>query len=293
MNKPQKLDLVVLDSLSQKAKATNRICLQEGCSENAIKSHILQKKGILNTISKDGHLYTLKFNLLNGLIEFKKIGINNAFTFKGFCNYHDTILFDEIEKNELNFNQYKTNVLLCYRAVLNEYRKKEVNIDTYNFALDSSISNRLSKQNLYTLIENETLAKNDLNRLAGLVRSDIDTGNQTFHFSTRVIELVDLCTSSVFSSEMRDDFLIKKLSGKWTEPLNDAILNIIPHKGKTVIILGCHESMLPKCEYFFSELAQDPLKFISDVLIKNIETWVCSPQFYLSHIRLREKEFIK
>lgn len=283
-----------LDKIDIKAKSANRICLENNCSSSAINSHILQKNGILNTITKDSHLYTLKVNVIQGQAKFNKIGINNIFTFKGFCNKYDTDLFDYIEKNELDITDYKTKVLLSYRAVLNELRKKQINIDHYNLIKTSpTLSNLARRMPLDSLIKNETLAEADLSRLANLIRADIDQDSEIFHFATYAIPKIEVCTSATFNTELKSDMIIKRLSGRWKDPVNSVILNVIPYKKETIILSGCQRTIIDKCTYFFLELAKDPLKFISDVFIKNIETWVCSPDFYFKQIRYREKEILK
>ncbi|WP_170865199.1 hypothetical protein [Hymenobacter psychrotolerans] len=147
--------------------------------------------------------------------------------------------------------------------------------------------------NIDNLINNETLGENDLFRLSNLIRSDIDQGSENFHFVTYRIPRIEVCASATFNTEIRSDMIAKRLSGRWSDPLNSLIINIMPYDDMTVIILGCHNSIVASCSYFFLELAKDPKKFISDIFIKNIETWVCSPEFYFRHIRHREKEIIK
>ncbi|MBX0290831.1 hypothetical protein K3G63_10300 [Hymenobacter sp. HSC-4F20] len=293
MSKQIKIELFTLEKINTKVKSASRICFEQGCNNHAINSHILQKNGILSTITTNGHLYTLKANIVEAKAKFTKTGLNNVFTFKGFCNKHDTLLFDSIEKNELDISQYKTKVLLSYRAVLNELRKKQINIDHYNGIKDSSTLKELARRMpLDILINNETLAEADLQRLSNLIREDIDHGTESFHFATYSIPKVEVCTSATFNTELRNEMILKRLSGRWNEPVNSLIFNVIPHGDKTVVILGCHKPILDKCLYFFLELAKDPLKFISDTFIKNIETWVCSPEFYFKQIRPREKGIV-
>ena len=52
-------------------------------------------------------------------------------TFKGFCNEHDTSLFKEIEMIDTDFSIYKNQLILTYKAISNEFRKKEVLLDWY------------------------------------------------------------------------------------------------------------------------------------------------------------------
>ncbi|MCF8296451.1 MAG: efflux RND transporter permease subunit [Saprospiraceae bacterium] len=51
-------------------------------------------------------------------MNFQKIGINQALTFPGFCNKHDTEIFREIETESIDFKNYKTNLLFSYKTKL-------------------------------------------------------------------------------------------------------------------------------------------------------------------------------
>ena len=79
-----------------------------GCKEIAINSHILQTEKILRPISVDNHLIQIKkANIYyRDIIKIESIGINDAFSFYGFCNTHDNDIFKYIEKNEnINFSK--------------------------------------------------------------------------------------------------------------------------------------------------------------------------------------------
>lgn len=96
-------------------------CLHQGvsnCYGSIIKAHSISKKGSLQYISDNQHVYGMKFEI-NGF-NFKKIGIRNASTFTGFCKWHDEILFSSFEKN--NFEKTSKQLFdLCYRAICIEY----------------------------------------------------------------------------------------------------------------------------------------------------------------------------
>ena len=108
-----------------KAKNANRLCFQSNCGKKAIDSHILQKNGVLSNISENKHLFKLHKDNYTGKVSFIKIGVNSAMTFKGFCSYHDSLLFKDIEFNSgIDYTNNRHLLLLNYRAILNEIRKK-------------------------------------------------------------------------------------------------------------------------------------------------------------------------
>ncbi|ODJ48105.1 YecA family protein [Brochothrix thermosphacta] len=71
------------------------------CDHGYISSHSLQNNGVLNLIADEGHVYMLDINYrehsLVPILEFRKIGKNQASTFDGFCKYHDEEYFKIIE----------------------------------------------------------------------------------------------------------------------------------------------------------------------------------------------------
>jgi len=97
---------------------------QSQCSEKVIKAHSIQKNKILKHIAENGMLISSGIESILFTKEFKKIGVSSASTFFGFCNYHDTILFSEIENKDYVGN-IEQKFLHAYRACALEYVKKK------------------------------------------------------------------------------------------------------------------------------------------------------------------------
>jgi hypothetical protein len=98
------------------------------CNE-IVSAHSIQKGGQLNLIAEEGHVYRLSADLSvlrknNGLPEFKKIGVNRASTFAGFCKHHDNTLFEPIDNFPLEPVKKKI-ALYAYRCLCREYFVKE------------------------------------------------------------------------------------------------------------------------------------------------------------------------
>ncbi|BCU65996.1 hypothetical protein F941_00349 [Acinetobacter bouvetii DSM 14964 = CIP 107468] len=132
-------------------------CLHQGvsnCEGSIIKAHSISKKGSLQYISDNQHVYGMKFEI-NGF-NFKKIGIRNASTFTGFCKRHDEILFSSFEKN--NFEKTSKQLFdLCYRAICIEYNAMQ------------------SVSNLLTLIKKSTDNSKDI---SSQITSQIEINSQ-------------------------------------------------------------------------------------------------------------------
>ncbi|WP_295623093.1 hypothetical protein [uncultured Lamprocystis sp.] len=60
----------------------------------------------------------------NGTPQLRRIGVNRASTFLGFCKNHDNALFDQIDNYPLNSNKEQV-ALYAYRCICREYFVKE------------------------------------------------------------------------------------------------------------------------------------------------------------------------
>ena len=125
--------ITVQDAIKGNKKALERKCLHPEANEiicdKIIKAHSIQRANILEKISKNKHVYCFSSEIgdlikNNGWIKPKLIGINDASTFTGFCNYHDTKTFKPIELNWIEIlNEHI--FLIAYRSLCKEiYAKK-------------------------------------------------------------------------------------------------------------------------------------------------------------------------
>ncbi len=69
---------------------------------------------------KELHNYTIRNILISLENHLKEFGVNEASTFFGFCSYHDSVVFSDIENKTYN-NEKKQNFLFAYRACAFEY----------------------------------------------------------------------------------------------------------------------------------------------------------------------------
>lgn len=100
-------------------------CFYPECQNNSINSHILQRKGILDKIAINSHLWTFKQNYFNpDELEFKEVGLKKAFAFDCFCELHDNEMFKDIENGNINLEEYKNCLLFTLRVIYDEMYKK-------------------------------------------------------------------------------------------------------------------------------------------------------------------------
>lgn len=94
-----------------------------------IKAHSIQRSKSLESIAENGHVYVIsqKFTDIRnnfGRICYKKEGINNVSTFKGFCDKHDNELFEPID-NQFFIPSDHQVCLYAYRSICRELFVKE------------------------------------------------------------------------------------------------------------------------------------------------------------------------
>jgi hypothetical protein len=296
---PKEIKKALVD-IKNRTQKTKRKCLYENCNETAISSHLLQRNGIINQISESSLVYKMVVDpYRSGGLKFKLLGLKDAFSFSGFCSVHDNNLFKEIEGTSIDFSNYKTSLLFCYRALVNEKRKKEMNLDFDNRVLNSfSLKFFLADEYL------EQLEKHKKGDIMGLTDSEYyerkfllnlnDPSRRDFAFHLFEIPKIDICVSGVFSyettaevNELHNSYLAQK-------PLTDIYINIIPQGSKSVVIFGCLENTKEKCWDYITSF--DPtniegcMKSLSDLLMRQVENWLCSPSFYRTNIKARERE---
>jgi hypothetical protein len=115
------------------------------CNEPAIAAHSVQNNGSLKEIADErGRVYTIKTEPMVGyppkLPDFKRIHRNNATTFKGLCNPHDTELFRPIDQNPLDPYDSEHAFLMAYRSLLKEANTSMSVADMQQSAYDGLVN---------------------------------------------------------------------------------------------------------------------------------------------------------
>ena len=92
------------------------------CDRSAIRAHSIQNARIIDLLAKDGHVIAPRMNITKEgpAVNFELIGRNQASTFTGMCNAHDTEMFSPLESKELNFNDQEQLFLLAHRSATRE-----------------------------------------------------------------------------------------------------------------------------------------------------------------------------
>lgn len=251
-----------LTKIRQKEFNRKRICMVEGCEENCIKSHLLQRKGILNQIAEKNHIYILeemdlyKFSINTPPQLFRKVGIKAGMTLPLFCNKHDSEIFEPIEQHEYDTQDYQIQLIFAYRSICAELRKKQIQSDIFGAKINNQIirTERPPEElNVFTTfliglqygIKGLTFYKKELEKDMAK-----DVKSPRFTFQTSINELVDVCTTATFSPI---DYATTT-NPKQEKPLNAVMINVFPKSDKTHVIVGYHNGYKSKWieDYFNS-----------------------------------------
>lgn len=275
----------IIDRIKKNVQNLEWECVCNGCHEKAINSHLLQRNGILNSITDNGHLmevrtaHIFKWKKDNPPVEFKKVGINNALSQHIFCSQHDTDLFKSIEQNNIDLDSYKTFLLLSYRATCSELRKKEIaGKEFYRFKESRTLPMKLTDYAVQFLSQNEEARKELKFYNEQLINElkDVSNGNFTFyHFE---YDLMDIYASSIVTMDGR------QFIGN-DEILHNLFIHIIPYNGKLHIITGyhnnyCNEELIDYVESWESLSVEELQRKLTHLFIFKIENWGLSVGLY-------------
>lgn len=166
-----KLFQIKLNEHLKKISNKKRECSHPNCNKKAIKSHTVSKASNLLKISFEKHVYHISnsiFNINNdSLINFRKIGINEASVYPLFCAKHDTDLFEPFEnKNILKITQ-KHSFLLHYRILNKALYLKEILHEVY-----TKVIQELKENEQFIKIEDLQNYKNfidELTKIANII----------------------------------------------------------------------------------------------------------------------------
>lgn len=287
----------ILNKTYKKSFDKKRICNIDGCSEKSINSHVLQKNGILNVISENGHVLVPETDFFNpDLLLFKSRGINTAFTFKGLCAEHDNKIFSSIEDNEIDFDDYKTQLLFAYRTLLNEKFKKEVILDWHKYQKESNILQNVIDFEQYELMDHQQqLGIEDANYYLDLMESDLNNNKMNFIFYVRYTRPCQLCLASSFTFETtRERFLLLNSTGQDINIPTNIFVCYFPIEEENVMMIGTLKEVSNKAiefiESFYNCEESEFFKKLSDIILNRCEMWSCSNEFYKKYILPRQRK---
>lgn len=144
----------IIGKIYENVKKKKWPCIHLDCCEQAINSHLGQQNGILSELQEEGHLIQVKPSNAHNWnkkkpIEFKRLGINQSISLPTFCNSHDTKIFKDIESKDSDLTSYTSFLLLSYRTLCAEIRKKEIGSEQHRRVIESnSLEGKIDKERI-------------------------------------------------------------------------------------------------------------------------------------------------
>src|SRR5690348_1650773 len=89
------------------------------CNQPAIRAHSIQNRQTIALLEQDNHVlaWQPRFSQAGPDVALRRIGRNDASTFAGFCNQHDTELFRPLDTKPLDAADREQLFLLAYRGI--------------------------------------------------------------------------------------------------------------------------------------------------------------------------------
>lgn len=227
----------LFDDTMSKAMSRPATCMHPRCNNKAIKSHILQKSLILKPIAPKNQLYCFQPNSSFNpqILHYRKVGINSAMTYQGFCNEHDCSIFKPIENKNVDWSNIHSQYILGYRTVCRELDIKQ-RMFLFFKIMYPMVNPALLNYYFYSL-KGLKSGIDDLKTYKKIIENGVFNHDYTgYSFQTIVSDyFLELCISSsvtvsyskIINKDIVDADLIE---------LN--IINIFPFNGKSIIIVG-------------------------------------------------------
>lgn len=302
----EKLFLQQIDLIRRKTESRSRKCLLNDCDNKAIKSHVLQKNGILSEMSVNNHLFQFgnasPFNIPipnKRLFELPQIGVNDAFTFKGFCAEHDSSLFHSIENIPFDITKPASIALFSYRTLCQEIRRKEIASEITKQLISYNSTNPMIDL-IINLHDGQIAGLKNLNFFKNEFESERDLKNDNYLYKICEIPRTEICISAplqiydgnnVFSDADRS-------FGEDGSPFVTSILNIFPFKEKSYVMLALHKKYW--CfwsDELFNEFdksnGNEHFKLLSDLISTRVEFWCMSPNLKAKIDKVKLDKLIK
>lgn len=296
MTKPEN----IIAQIDKNVKKKQWKCIVDDCDETAINSHLIQRNGILNNITKNGHLVELKmvdafkWSKVNSPINFKTVGIKQALSYKIFCNSHDTDIFNPIENQDANFESYNSFLLFSYRAVCAEIRKKEISIEKLTRVVNAStLTGKINKEPLRLYVKGNETGIKDLLALKKMLEDEIESVENSYTYFTYKYPKIDVYASAAFSAND-----IEFNNQEKVLDLENIYIHILPLVDETQILIGYHnnytsERTIKYCKSW-DNLSDEKLELkLTQLFSTNIENWGTSPNLFNSIKKENKQKYIK
>lgn len=277
-----------------------KICFhpnKEECKKPIKNAHTLQNKGVLSKLAVNNNVVI--FDILNKTINgssLKTVRKSNATTFYGFCEYHDSKLFSDIENIKYS-NQAKQNFLYAYRCCSQEYHKKVRLIKSIQkaFKLNPSIYNIAYFEDLYKL---QMLAYKDVEEYMNIFNESLLKENYDVlvNYVYEFDKSYDFAVTTMFSPTVDiNGNVLNNIYSKSEERLKSVFATFIPTDCKSYFILSCLKSDFESLKSYFDAIKnfneEELMLFLNNLFPTYSENIVLSPRLIDSWTPYSRREF--
>lgn len=274
----------VYAGISKNIKNKKWSCIIDSCNNASINSHLLQQNGILNTIAEENHVIEIKatdsfsWGEKKPPMEFKRISVGQALSLSLFCNNHDSSIFKKVETAPVDFSDIENQILLSYRAVCAEIRKKEMSKETFSRMLNSSlIHSYIPISDFELFIQGSKRGIADLNFYKKEFEDALELNRNEFEFVVYKYPLIKVYCSAAYSPFETEKTPFEGI------PLNYIFIHIIPYNQELTIIIGYHKRYFKQyiTDYINSwkDLSLQNLeKMLTNLFATKVENWGLSPK---------------
>lgn len=248
------------------------VCLAQGdCNNNIIiRSHTISKARSLTHIAEKNHVLVRQVNLFANsekeLLNINQLSINDALTFKGFCNKHDRNLFQSLDKSEFIATPEQL-FMQAYRCVCREVYFKACQVKVSLNAEQIAELQELPSDNNYKLSQEMELFEQA--KLKGL--DDILKCKEKFESLLKHSEFIRIRSYVIYVDTFpvfacAGSFMPECLSNgeelqdysDFDSNLQSLFFSVIPVESGMFFILS-----------FFDDEAKTPIRFIEDLIATN------------------------
>lgn len=272
--------------ICKKLKKNKWKCITRGCESDSINSHLLQQNGILDLIAHEGHVIEVKsidsfrWSEKQKPVDFKRISVRNAISLKLFCNKCDSNIFKKVETSPVDFCAEISHLLLSYRVICAEKRKKEQAVTLNNNIINSKVLDSIIHKNRFEIQNQGTRSGIKILEYYKLeLENAITTGKSDFDFVVYKYPLIKIYCSAAFTPFETYNTPFEK------EILDYVFIHVIPTSEELIIVLGNHKKHVDNSikDYIHSWNnleRQDLCRKLTELFTTKVENWGLSPLVY-------------
>ncbi|HEX2898688.1 MAG TPA: hypothetical protein VHS96_03105, partial [Bacteroidia bacterium] len=213
-------------------------------------------------------------------IQFKKLGLKHALSLVLFCAEHDAKLFKKVESPPVNYLDPECQLLLTFRVVCSEIRKKEVVREQCSAIAKSQIIQKYGGIDNIRALELGTIRGiQNLLEYKKLLEAELSSNKNNFKFHTMQYPPLSVYCSAAFSPYKT---ILTPFSNELIKYL---FIHVIPTNDNLVIILGYHKNFVENTMIDYIDSWKNRSRKELEVLITNlfatkVESWGISPKLF-------------